>query len=140
MSTNPSTDVTTGDPTADLGSALSRVIDGYLTSYSNPQEAERQQQIRQLWAAEGQLVDPPMAASGRAEIDGLAAALQSQFPGHTFRRTTEIDSHHGFARYGWELVGADGAVAVAGMDVAEVDDEGRLVRVVGFFGPLSEAA
>ena len=66
----------------------------------------------------------------------MAAALQTQFPGHTFRRTSTIDAHHGFARYEWELVAPDGAVALAGLDVAEVGDDGRLRRVVGFLGPI----
>ena len=49
----------------------------------------------------------------------------------------DVDSHHEFLRFGWELVGPDGAVALAGLDVAEVADDGRLRRVTGFFGPLA---
>ena len=37
------------------------------------------------------------------------------------------------------LVGPDGAVAVAGMDVGEVAADGRLRRITGFFGGLPEA-
>jgi hypothetical protein len=37
---------------------------------------------------------------------------------------------------GWELVGPDGAVALAGLDVGEVAADGRLRRIVGFFGQL----
>ena len=66
----------------------------------------------------------------------MAAAGQAQFPGHAFRRTGEIDAHHGFARYSWELVAADGNVTIGGMDVAELDAS-RLRRVVGFFGASS---
>ena len=43
-------------------------------------------------------------------------------------------------RYGWELVGPDGTVAVDGTDIVEIDDDGRLTRIVGFFGPLASAA
>ena len=48
------------------------------------------------------------------------------YAGHTFRRTTKVDAHHGFARYGWELVGPDGSVAVAGLDVIRLADDGKL--------------
>jgi hypothetical protein len=63
----------------------------------------------------------------------------SHFPGHRFRRASAIDTHHDIARYGWELVAADGEVAVSGLDVVDIGPDGRLRRVVGFFGPLPEA-
>ena len=66
--------------------------------------------------------------------------MHAHFPGHTFRRTTAVDSHHDVARYGWELVGPDGAVAMAGLDVAEFGADGRITRVVGFFGDLQPAS
>ena len=38
----------------------------------------------------------------------MASAVQAQFPGHTFRRTSAVDGHHGFARYEWEMLAPDG--------------------------------
>ncbi len=92
--------------------------------------------LTRAWAEDRELVDPPIGGRGHAGISEAAATLQSHYPGQTFRRTTGIDEHHAFARYGWELVGPDGAMAVAGLDVAEVDDTGRLWRIIGFLGPL----
>ena len=54
--------------------------------------------------------------------------------------TTAVGTHHRFARYGWVLTGPDGTPAVDGSDFAELDDAGRLVRVVGFFGPVTAKA
>jgi hypothetical protein len=113
---------------------LTETIDTYLEAYGETDPARRAALIAQAWAANGRLIDPPLDAEGHDGIDGMFAAVQGQFPGHTFRRSTELDAHHGFARYGWQLVAADGSVTLAGTDVAEVDDEGRLVRVTGFFG------
>src|SRR4029077_19463557 len=114
--------------------------DQYLASYANADRKTRARQITEVWAEDAELIDPPMTGVGHEGIGSLAETLVGQFPGHTFRRTTGIDAHHGFARYAWELVAPDGQVAVAGMDVAEVDDHGRLRRVVGFFGALAAAA
>ena len=66
----------------------------------------------------------------------MVDVVLTHYAGHTFRRTTKVDAHHGYARYGWELVGPDGAVAVAGTDVARFAADGRLAQVVGFFGAL----
>ena len=48
-----------------------------------------------------------------------------------------IDEHHGYLRFAWELVGPDGTVALTGLDVGELADDGRLRRITGFFGELS---
>ena len=69
----------------------------------------------------------------------MTDVVLTHYAGHTFRRTTGVDTHRQFARYGWELVDASGTAAVSGTDVVEIDDAGRLVRVIGFFGDLGPA-
>jgi hypothetical protein len=120
-------------------SDLATTIDTYLEAYGEPETAKRAQLITRAFADDARLIDPPMDAAGHDGIAAMAAAVQGQFPGHTFRRTSAVDTHHDFARYAWQLVGPDGAVAVAGTDVVEVDADGRIVRVVGFFGELADA-
>ncbi|HEY8583009.1 MAG TPA: nuclear transport factor 2 family protein [Capillimicrobium sp.] len=115
---------------------LTDTIDTYLAAYGEPDAAKRGALIAQAWAPDGQLVDPPLAAERHDGISEMAATMQAQFPGHRFRRSSGVDAHHEHARYAWELVGPDGAVAAAGVDVADVAPDGRLRRVVGFFGDL----
>lgn len=122
--------------TGTTATELDRTIDTHLEAYGEPDPGRRAQLLARVWAADGRLVDPPLEATGPAGIGDVAAAVQGQFPGHTFRRTTGVDVHHGVARYGWELVAPDGAVALRGTDVADVDGDGRLRRVVGFFDPM----
>ena len=92
--------------------------------------------IAQTWATDGALIDPPFDGVGHEAISGMVDVVLTHYAGHTFRRTTKVDAHHGYARYGWELVGPDGTVAVAGTDVARFAADGTLAQVVGFFGPL----
>ena len=54
---------------------------------------------------------------GLAEISALADVVLTHYADHRFVRTTAVDAHHGFARYGWDLTGPDGTVAVSGTDV-----------------------
>ena len=118
---------------------INETIDTWLAAWTEPDAADRLELIRRLWADDGKLFDPPMTADGHAELVAVTGALQGQFPGHTFRRSTGIDAHHGVCRYGWHLVAPDGAVALAGMDVAVIADDGRIHRVAGFFGDLAAA-
>lgn len=113
------------------------LVDTHLEAYAEPDRARRTELLAQVWADDGQLLDPPFDGTGIAAIADLVDTVLEHFPGHAFRRTTAVDEHHAYARYGWELVGPDGTVAVGGTDVAEIVD-GRIVRVVGFFGDLAD--
>ena len=120
-------------------SDLTATVDTYLAAWNETDPARRAELVEQVWAPDGTLTDPPLAASGHAGISDMHGALQGQFPGHRFRRTSGVDEHHGFARYGWELVGPDGAVALAGTDVGRLAEDGRLHSITGFFGDLPAA-
>ena len=119
-----------------IATDLTSTIDSYLAAWNEPDPARRAELVARVWAPDGRLIDPPLAAEGHVGIADMAAALQAQFPGHRFRRASGVDAHHDQLRFGWELVGPDGAVALAGLDVGEVAADGRLRRIVGFFGQL----
>lgn len=115
---------------------ITSAIDTYLDAYSEADPTRRLALIEQVFAPEAHVFDPPIDGAGHTGIDEMFAAVQGQFAGHTFRRSTGVDAHHGIARYGWQLVAGDGSVTVAGTDVAVVDDSGKLTRVAGCFGDL----
>lgn len=119
---------------------LAATVDRHLAAYGEPRPDRRAALIEGAWAPDGQLIDPPLTGAGHDGITEMAAALQQQFPDHRFRRSSAIDEHHGHLRYTWELVGSGGDVVLTGLDVGELDPDGRLRRVVGFFGPLADGA
>jgi hypothetical protein len=112
-------------------------VDAYLSMWNEPDGERRAAIIRDAWADGARYVDPMLEAHGHSELRAIVDAVQAQFPGQTFRRTTSIDAHHDQVRFGWELVAADGAITVAGIDVGTIGDDGRLVSVTGFFGDLA---
>ena len=91
------TPTTTGMPGM---SDLSKAIGGHLAAYAaSDSEADRPAEpVQRLWAADGRLIDPPLAAAGHAQTIRQAGPLLAQFPGHRFVRSSGIDSHHGSAR------------------------------------------
>lgn len=115
-------------------SDITAVVDNHLAGYCEPDPIKRDKYIATAWADSGSLIDPPFDGTGRVAIAAMTDVVLTHYAGHTFRRTTAIDTHHNVGRYGWALVGPDGNAAVAGTDFFEVDDAGQLVRVVGFFG------
>ena len=125
------------DEIHDPSDRLTTTIDRHLAGYCEPDAATRARLIAAAWSDDGSLYDPPFDGTGREAIAGLADVLLQHYPGHTFRRTTAVDTHHDRARYGWALVDPSGSPAVTGTDFARVDGAGKLVEVVGFFGDLT---
>jgi hypothetical protein len=120
----------------DTVSDLTSTIDTYFAAWNETGAPRRAELIEQVWAPAGRLIDPPLTGEGHQGISHMIAAAHGQFPGCKFRRVSAVDTHHDQLRVAWELVTPDGTVAVAGTDVGEIDDQGRLVRMVGFFGPI----
>ncbi len=131
------TDTTTPTVTTD-SSSVAVLVDAHLAAFSAPDDASRRALIEQAWAPAGHFADPLFAATGHDEIDALAASVPGLYPDHVFTRTSGIDLHHGHARYAFAFTAPDGTVVVDGVEVAQVGVEGRLVRVIGFFGPVPE--
>ena len=116
------------------------VVDTHIAAYCDPDAGRRAERFASVWAADGELLDPPLEGRGLTEITALTDVVLAHYPGHRFERTTAVDEHHGWARYGWALLDPEGQTVLTGTDVAQLDDAGRLVRIVGFFGELAPAA
>jgi len=116
------------------------LVDAYLAMWNEEDAAARADHIKAAWAEDARYRDPLLEADGYAGLDEMVTTVHSHYPGHRFRRTSAIDAHHDALRFGWELFAPDGTVTVAGIDIAQVSDDGRLRAITGFFGPLPEEA
>lgn len=116
---------------------LATTIDTYLAGYCEPDPALRAEKIAAAWDPDGELLDPPFEGQGHDGIAAMVDVVLEHFAEHHFVRTTAVDAHHDMARYGWALIAPDGTASVTGTDVAQVGADGRLTRVVGFFGDLA---
>jgi hypothetical protein len=115
-------------------------VDDYLAMWNEADPERRASHIERAWAREGRYVDPLLEAQGATALGEMVAGVHAQYPGHRFRRTSGIDAHHDQLRFAWELVGPDGDVTAAGIDVGTLAPDGRLQRIAGFFGPLPDEA
>jgi hypothetical protein len=81
-------------------------------------------------------VQPGGRFAGREAIIGRLSGFRQRFPGANVNITTNVDEHNGFARYGWTIVRQDGTQILDGIDVIELADDGRMARIVMFYGQL----
>jgi hypothetical protein len=111
----------------------------YIAIWNETDPARRRRDIDELWAPDARYVDPLAVAEGRDAIDATIAAVQTQFPGMTFRLAGPVDGHHNQARFTWELGPAGMEAPIVGFDVATTDGNGRLSQVLGFLDRVPAA-
>jgi hypothetical protein len=91
--------------------------------------------LEQCWNDGGIYVDPKVSLSGRDALSRHIATVQAARPGARLEFMSGIDVHHNVVRFLWRLVRADGTCGDTSIDFGEVGPDGRLVRIIGFFGP-----
>jgi hypothetical protein len=117
--------------------ALLRAIDIYCAVWNEPEEARRRALLHSVWSASVAYTDPTILANGPEELLVHIASVRARRPGATLARTTPLDEHHGHVRFGWHVTQSDGSLLREGIDIAEVDDSGKIRRMLGFFGQLA---
>jgi SnoaL-like domain len=80
--------------------------------------------------------DPQYAVKGIDAFDQMMADFQARMPNAKCVRTSEIDHHHNRVRYHWSVI-IDENTKVDGFDASSINDEGKVDRVDGFFGPVT---
>ena len=119
--------------------AIEDVVRDYGASWGETDTAARQKLLDDAWAETGVYCDPTGQADGRAALVEHIGGFQEQFPGHRIDLTSGVEEHHGWFRFGWSMKAPDGTSVIDGFDVGQLADDGRIQRIVGFFGPFPEA-
>lgn len=85
-------------------------------------------------------VDPDNYVEGIDAFETMVRKFLSERPTAKCEHTSGFNVHHNRYRYNW-LVSLGDIPVVPGMDVVELNDQGKVVRVDGFFGlfPKSKA-
>src|SRR3984885_433992 len=112
---------------------LTDLIDRYIATWNEADGGRRRDLIAQTWGEGASYLDPMLQGEGREGIDTMIVGVQEKFPGHRFRRTGEVESHHDRVRFTWELAPEGGNAVVSGTDFGVVAPDNRLATITGFF-------
>lgn len=107
----------------------------YVEAWHTPDAQRRRALLDRCWADDGSYTDPTNRAHGREELLSLIAAFRARLPGARISLTSGVDGHDGMVRFRWVFVQPDGTRR-EGFDIGELDNDGRLRRITGFFGPF----
>jgi hypothetical protein len=109
-------------------------VTDYCAAWSVADRVARDRLLARVWAADGVYSDPtPTLAKGRAALSDVIADFQRQNPGAHFRCSAP-QMHHRAMRATWILLGPDGSQVTHGVDIYDMARDGRIQRIVGFFG------
>lgn len=115
------------------------VVAAYGATWNEPDPARRLHLLESSWADDGTYVDPTAEVTGREALVAHIGGFRQTFPGATIETTSDVEEHHGWVRFAWALVDASGTPVMDGFDVGQLAGDGRLQRIVGFFGPFPPA-
>ncbi len=118
------------------GSAVDAIIRRYDKAWNTSDAARRRQLLEEALTEDCELVEPRGRFDGREAIVERISGFHSRYPGARVDITTNVDEHNGFGRYGWRIVDSAGSSLLDGIDVVERAADGRLRRIVMFFGQL----
>lgn len=113
------------------------VVSIYGASWNEPDAQRRVELLEQAWAPGGVYLDPSAKAEGRDALAAHISGFRSMMPGHSIDIRSGVDLHGNVFRFAWVMRNAAGDV-LEGMDYGELADDGRIARIVGFFGPFPE--
>ena len=116
------------------GNAIKKLVTQYMAAWNAREAAARGALLEQCWSDDGVYVDPNVSLIGREALGGHIATVQASRPGARLEFMSGIDVHHTMVRFLWRLVRADGTSGDTSIDFGEIGPDGRLVKIVGFFG------
>lgn len=111
-------------------------LDRMLAIWNSTDPTEQERLANEALEHNVHFADPNHNIVGRAAFLAMVAQVQARIPGAVYSRTSRIDVQNNFCRYHWAIDVGDQRL-MEGFDMTEVNDAGRVVTVIGFFGALT---
>ena len=103
--------------------------------YDEGRKALAEKDLEKALAPDVHFVDPSIDLVGIDAFEANVHRVHEQVPGAVYSRTSDVDGHHGHHRYHWAIHMND-ELLMPGFDVTEINDAGKVVRIIGFFGEM----
>ena len=110
------------------------IVEAWLAAWGPVDATERRRLLEICLSQDGVYQDPIKDASGREAVMELIADFQQRRPGARINLARGIDHHHGKLYYQWKTFGAGGQMLRESIEYGELDTDGRLRCIIGFFG------
>ena len=116
--------------------SVDEVLTAYFDAWNEADSTKRESLLRRSLSEDAELIDPSGRWQGIAGLSDRIGRYHEAAPGTRVIPGSGVDSHHDLERYVWHIVGPTGDPVMEGIDVAERDRDGHLVRILMFHGPF----
>jgi hypothetical protein len=111
---------------------VTELVDRYVGMWNEPDPLARRRTIASLWSKDGATLakSAENCARGYEAIKARVMNAHQKWvrdAGFVFRSRSNVDTHNGVVKFGWEMVPAAGGKAeAAGVNIFVLDDDGRI--------------
>ena len=108
----------------------------YGSAWNEEDEEARRVLLERCFAKDGVVISNYERLEGREALAARIAAFRRERPGDRGVFTSGVEHHHGFFRFTAVVVRSDGSTYSEALDIGEVGVDGRITKLITFFGPL----
>ena len=112
-----------------------KTVDAYLSAWSEPDAASRRAILASSVTDDISFHDAHACLRGIDDLNANLAAVQRFMPGMTLENAGSLRQCQGSALGDWSVAGPDGSVKVKGTNAYDFAPNGKIRRIVGFWGP-----
>ncbi|MEL8056995.1 MAG: hypothetical protein AAGK66_12625 [Pseudomonadota bacterium] len=113
-------------------------LDAMMQIWNTTDGAEKRRLAEAALEHNVHFVDPNHNIIGRDAFLKMVDQVQGEIPGAVYSQASDVDMQNNFCRYHWAIHLNDELI-MPGFDVTEINDAGKIVKVIGFFGILDRA-
>jgi hypothetical protein len=128
--------------------SVGKIVEAYLRAVNERDEAAREKLLEAAVTDDFVFTGMIEQTHGREAFNQLLGEILGASPegnGEAMARTTEVDAHHGWLRFGWAIRSAEGGIVttsegekMAGWYVGQLGPDGRLGRIIVFLDSGTE--
>lgn len=111
-------------------------VQNYVAAWNTQDDVVRRRMLEASWTSTGTYTDPLVQLQGWEELRRHASTFAERWPGAKIVVTSSMEPHNDMVCFGWRVIGTQGETLREGIDFGELAADGRLRRLVGFFGTL----
>ncbi|MCI5044252.1 MAG: hypothetical protein MRY72_06090 [Aquisalinus sp.] len=116
-------------------SAYIQSLDNMFAVWNTHSESEQKTLISAALEHNLHFVDPRHNIMGHDAFLKMVRKTQEEVPGAEYSRSSEVGFQNNFCRYHW-WIHIEKKLVMTGFDTVEVNDSGKISKVIGFFGEL----
>jgi SAM-dependent methyltransferase len=115
---------------------VKEVLRAYGAVWSERDPAARMALLEQCLVEDAEVIDPDYRLCGRQAVSDDVERFHRETPSFRAALKSGFDAHDGWVRFAVAVLDGDGKVVREGLDVVELADDGRIARVITFWGDL----